>query len=68
MQFIAIAEDILVNPEKISTLTMKKVDGKQRIVVTMDDGKQHIVDRNFGSVHSDLIRAGYTSTEQFWAG
>lgn len=68
MQFIMIADDILVNPEKISTLSMKRVGKDQRIVVTMDDGKQHIVDRSWAKVFSDLIKAGVTSTEQFWGG
>ena len=65
MKFIAISEDVLVNPETISSVEKKK-SGK--ITINTVDGKQFIIEKTAGEIISALIRAGFDAPEQFFGG
>lgn len=68
MTFIAIAPNVLINPDKISVIEKREVMGQIKVVVTMDNGQQHIVSYDFGDLYAKLIGAGVTANDQFFAG
>lgn len=64
MEFIAISDDVLVNPDKISVIEKRK----GRIVIHIE-GQQYIVEKNMAEVVKQLIKNGMKeSVEQFFAG
>ena len=64
MQFIAIAENLLINPDTIVSMEKKK----KSVTLTTVDGKQYIVEKDFRELIPALRNAGVDSPEQFWAG
>ena len=68
MQFIPIADDLLINADKILSFSTKVIGGKKKITIMMDNGSTHVVEKDFAAIHGALIRSGITGTEQFWGG
>jgi uncharacterized protein YlzI (FlbEa/FlbD family) len=65
MKYIAIADELLINPEFIISIEKRKTG---KVVITTSDGKQHIIEKDFKTLIPNLIKAGVDSPEQFWVG
>ena len=63
MEFIAISDEVLVNPEMISIIEKRK----NGLVVHVD-GKQYVVDKDIGELLSKLIQHGLADVKQFFRG
>ena len=67
MKLIAISEDVLINPDKISV--MQIVKKKNRQVLTVDvEGRTLTVERMAAELIKELNNSGVDLSDQFFAG
>ncbi len=66
MQLIPISEDVLINPDKISTVEIRRKKGNNTISVTIE-GRTHEVSVNPGMLLAELKRVGVDMSKQFFA-
>ena len=64
MEFIQVTEDKMINADNIVTIEKRKGS----FSITTTDGKQHLIEKDIGSVLSALTRLGVSTPKQFWAG
>lgn len=67
MQLVKIDDNVLVNPDMIECIEFKRIDGK-KVLVVMINGRQYIASVKVPDLLSDLIKAGMTANDQFFAG
>jgi hypothetical protein len=66
MQLIPISEDILINPDKISVVEVKKRKAGT-IVAVIVDGRTYEATVNTGTLLAELRRAGVDLSNQFFS-
>jgi hypothetical protein len=66
MQLIPISDDILINPDKISTVEIRKRKGSTSIAIVVE-GRTHEVTVNPGMLLAELKRVGVDMSKQFFA-
>ena len=67
MNLIAISEDILVNPNRISVVEVVKKKSGVNVRITVDD-KTFTVDRPVKELFAEMNKAGVDLSQQFFAG
>jgi len=67
MKFIKLTENVLVNPEKISVIQFKEMDGQRLLLVTVDN-IQYVATVPTMSLLQDLLNSGLIGDLQIWSG
>lgn len=67
MKLIPIQQNVLINPEKISSVEQKDIKGKIVTTVVVD-GRQYVLEVALKDFLFTLEQAGVESNEQYWAG
>ena len=67
MNLIAISEDILINPSRISVVEVVKKKSGVSVRITVDE-KTFTVDRPVKELFAEMNKAGVDLSEQFFAG
>lgn len=67
MNLVSISKNVLVNPEKITSIELKNVKGRIDILVLVE-GRQYSVEKDVSVFLRELKASGVEAPEQFWAG
>lgn len=65
MRLIPISGNVLVNPEKISKVEFRNLDGQRVLVVTVD-GEPHICEVSPTDLMQDLMKSGMEGDNKLW--
>ena len=67
MELVAISENVMINPEKIDSLELRKLKKNEQLILTIN-GKAHFVKVDVGELLNKLKIIGIDASDQFFAG
>lgn len=67
MKLIVISENVLINPQKITSVEQKNIKGKIDTLVIVE-GRQYVLEVELGEFIKQLMEAGVEPPSQYWAG
>ncbi len=66
MQLIQLQKNLLVNPDKISSVEVKKRGDHEMVIVTVE-GRAITLESGFDAFFNELKKSGMQFNKQFWS-